>query len=193
MKLPVGSSDSIRRDSIRRVWRAPQVLAAAGALALGAACGGDGGFIPGPGLSACDEDGERPEPGDAPLELGVMRDGSFDPLEDASPMELIRGIQGGWMIQLALRGDVAHLGTAMARQASIAVEVVEEDLCLSYDVDLLFSRSGDTMASDPVLVFLSMELEELEGRDAVVAAMLDGSEAVPAAAVDVVFVDDQED
>lgn len=115
---------------------------------------------------------------------------AFVPLADGSEMELDFGTQGGWMIRPVLRIAPERLG--VEDPACVWVEVVTavdglEELPTT-TISVPFHEDGDHADSEPLLVLLAFDLEQVEGRSATITATVSGpvAQSTSVIAVDLV-------
>lgn len=134
-------------------------------------------------LAACAAGPEQPEtcePPGAPaavvedaLVLGLAGAGAggFEPLADGAPVELVLGSQGGWMITPVLAVDRAKMaGDGACAQVAVEVDLgAAEPVRFELTVPEL-AGSDDHFYSDPLPVFLSYDLAELEQRQVLITA-----------------------
>lgn len=106
------------------------------------------------------------------IALGVSDAGSFRELEDQGTLELVLGNQGGWMVLPVMRlemgdVDVRCLGVGVG----LELQILDSDLAAALPVaPVAFTEVDGGWYSDPLFLFLSLDVEELEGRRAALAA-----------------------
>jgi hypothetical protein len=150
-------------------------------MAVCAAGCGDGGTTADPpvDLDRCAltiDVGSGGVPIDGGLAIGLESDDTFAPLVDGGMVELVMGAQGGWMITPTLRVDGdAMLGGEPCPIAIFDSAVAEGGPTLSQTMPLLFVRQGEgePWYSSVVPLFLSLDVDELEGKSASFGVTID--------------------
>jgi hypothetical protein len=111
------------------------------------------------------------------LALGLASDGApagFQPVVDGASLELVLGSQGGWMITPILAVD----RSMMASDGACVDVAVEVDLGIGgepFAFQVTVPELGGTdqhFYSEPLPVFLSYDLAELDGRTASITAVV---------------------
>ena len=147
---------------------------AALALALAAGCAADAGPA---GEDSCAAPEATTTWIEDALVLGLAGGGDgggFQPVADGASLELVLGSQGGWMITPVLAVD----RSMMASDGACVHVAVEVDLGaggqpIAYQVILPEIGGTDLhFYSEPLPVFLSYDLTELDGRTATITAVV---------------------
>ena len=153
--------------------RSTTLAAAALTLAL-AGCAAD---AAGPDGEDCGASPEAATWIEDALALGVASGGGaggFQPVADGASLELVLGSQGGWMITPILAVD----RSMMASDGACVHVAVEVDLGIGGEpiaFEVTLPELGGTdqhFYSDPLAVFLSYNLAELDGRTASITAVV---------------------
>lgn len=139
-------------------------------------------------LSACGPDAPLPVaceqlPSSLPSIDGAATFGAgelddFRAVEDGAAMELVLGIQGGWMVMPRVRVDAAALGASpgsCVRGTSTAV--IEDAPAVGMQQVISLTYAGDQALSQPLYILLSFDLDAIEGRHASIQLDVEGPDA----------------
>ncbi|HUS63725.1 MAG TPA: hypothetical protein VMZ28_04240 [Kofleriaceae bacterium] len=140
--------------------------------------------------SGCASDGaDEPscEPGDSALPesgiaIGVGDPGAFREVEDAGTLELVLGNQGGWMVLPVMRLEMGDVDMdCLSASVGVDLRILDSDLTAAVpETQVAFTEANGAWYSDPLYVFLSLDVADLEGQHAALAASvsLAGDDAV---------------
>ncbi|HUS65655.1 MAG TPA: hypothetical protein VMZ28_13990 [Kofleriaceae bacterium] len=151
------------------------------ALALAAAgCGDDDS---GPTCSTDLLEGGDEVPDGLRVGLGGPGAGAFAPIASGDDVELDMGTQGGWMVQPVARIDDAIDASTCPR---LVFTLLVDDLEVpgSYDLRTSFHQEDGAWISDPVQLFISLDVEALDGRGASLSASVTDGDATASVQLD---------